>query len=395
MTKMIMPTTRFEATREAFLNALNEAVEVKFGALDKMHADYFNKELELIKNVPDEWLTTMLIVSDMTKYMKWNYPNCISSDRGAIVSSFAAYLLDITGIDPVLYNLIPERFYVTALTNPIPMIDLDIATSCKEAAINYLQHVYGEECVFGCMCDVYKNGTIINRSKHACALFISAEPYTGKINEMYADETVDELMAQGHMRINLVTSKPQEEIMKLSKGCDKFDPMMFKGMYNVLFDGAISIPYELTLRYASRYLKTFEDLVMSISISRPHGLRISECFKKRDSYGDDNMDEILAEINGHIVYQEQVCQLLQYILGINFMEANNLRKSIAKKNMIVVNDLFANIIPLLINKGFYYETVINFWNDFVHAAIYGVSKAHFTVTAYDIARYAWLQKQMK
>ena len=398
MNKVIMPSTRFEATREAFLNALNKEVEVKFGALDKMHADYFEKELELIKHVPDEWLTTMLIVSDMAKEMKRTYPNCISSGRGVIVASFAAYLLDITGVDPVLYNLMPERFYVTALTNPIPMIDLDIATSCKETAIEYLMHEYGTDCVLECMTEVYKNGVVVNRGRHVCALFITAMPYDGSIEpntSRVASATADELMSQGHMRINLLASKPQEELMKLCKRCDKFDPVMFKGMYHALFEDINVTPYHKLLNSFSKRLKTFDDLVMLLTVARSNSLCTSVYFEKRESYGDDNIDAILAETNGHIVYQEQICQLLQYILDVDFVTANDFRKSITKRNMIVVNDLFAKIVPALVNKGFYYETVIDFWNDLVFGTRYGIPKAHATATAYDVARYAWLQKQAK
>lgn len=84
-----------------------------------------------------------LIVWDFLNYCrKANIP--IGAGRGSAGGSEVCYLLNITNIDPIEYNLIFERFLnIERISYP----DIDSDTSDRDAIIKYLTDKYGQERV--------------------------------------------------------------------------------------------------------------------------------------------------------------------------------------------------------------------------------------------------------
>lgn len=70
----------------------------------------------------------------------------IGPGRGSAAGSLACYLLGITNIDPIKYNLLFERFLNPERVS-MPDIDTDIATSIRPILIAYLRWYYGENAV--------------------------------------------------------------------------------------------------------------------------------------------------------------------------------------------------------------------------------------------------------
>ncbi len=70
----------------------------------------------------------------------------VGPGRGSAAGSLIAYLLEITQVDPLEYNLIFERFL-----NPerlsLPDIDIDISDESRSRVIHFLAQVYGENQV--------------------------------------------------------------------------------------------------------------------------------------------------------------------------------------------------------------------------------------------------------
>jgi len=86
-----------------------------------------------------------LIVADFVNWAKEN-GIVVGPGRGSSAGSLVAYLLNITEIDPLKYNLLFERFL-----NPerisMPDIDLDFADNRREEVIGYVREKYGENHV--------------------------------------------------------------------------------------------------------------------------------------------------------------------------------------------------------------------------------------------------------
>lgn len=78
----------------------------------------------------------------------------IGPGRGSAVGSIVCYLVGITGVDPMKYGLIFERFLnVERVT--MPDIDSDFKTDIRDRALDYVKHVYGKDAV----CCIMTRGT--------------------------------------------------------------------------------------------------------------------------------------------------------------------------------------------------------------------------------------------
>ncbi len=396
MNTIIIPSTRFDTSRVAFLEKVNNAVKEKFGTLDSIHAEYLSKELELIKTVPDEWLSYLLIASDLLTHMRTKYPFSVAEGRGAMVASFVAYLLNITDIDPVLYGLSLERFYVGAKTMPIPCVDVDIATKYKQYAVDYLTETYGKD-------NVIVPITKTNSGKigvHACAYFITPMPYsevcdlakvkTNKSNVVNMD--MNELETLGFIRFNLLSSNIQQQIMDASTERfnisdvkdfnELFSPKNIEGLsYATLFDN---------FRYT---VNSFNDVMFVLAAARNYSL--CKDAKKGTlgyNYNEPIIDGILKDTNGVILYQEQINDIFSYIFDDDYYQINSIRKDITKKRSRTIRHAFAKFTQVLTSKGMNPPQIIKLWEDLVAACETSLLKAHLVSVAYNVTEYLFLKE---
>ena len=70
--------------------------------------------------------------------------------RGSGVGSLVCYILGITAMDPIKYNLIFER-YLNLERVSMPDIDSDLAKTIREKVIRYIRYRYGNSAVCGIM----------------------------------------------------------------------------------------------------------------------------------------------------------------------------------------------------------------------------------------------------
>lgn len=119
----------------------------KQGLEKKFHSKTINKayierliyELKII-NLMD-FNDYFLIVQDYIKFAK-QQGIIVGPGRGSVAGSLVAYVLEITDVDPIKYDLIFERFL-----NPerisLPDIDIDFQDERREEVIQYIAHKYG------------------------------------------------------------------------------------------------------------------------------------------------------------------------------------------------------------------------------------------------------------
>ena len=107
--------------------------------VNKIYVDRLKKELEIINKMG--FCNYFLIVWDYVKYAKENNI-LVGPGRGSAASSLVAYVLNITTIDPIKYNLLFERFL-----NPeritMPDIDIDFEYRYRDAMVKYVISKYG------------------------------------------------------------------------------------------------------------------------------------------------------------------------------------------------------------------------------------------------------------
>ena len=86
-----------------------------------------------------------LIVWDFIRYARERgIP--VGPGRGSAAGSIAAYVLGITGIDPIRFNLLFERFLNPERVSP-PDIDVDFCQNRRSEVIDYVRQKYGESRV--------------------------------------------------------------------------------------------------------------------------------------------------------------------------------------------------------------------------------------------------------
>jgi len=113
------------------------------GGANEEISNRLDYELSVIKKTG--FAPYFLIVQDFVNWAKKN-KIVVGPGRGSAAGSLVSYLLNITDIDPLKYNLLFERFL-----NPerisMPDIDLDFTDTRRDEVINYVRQKYGDERV--------------------------------------------------------------------------------------------------------------------------------------------------------------------------------------------------------------------------------------------------------
>ena len=132
-------------TPEEYLKELcYQELKRKFGEKPKKEIiERLEYELSVISQ--SGFVSYFLIVQDFVNWAKENRI-VVGPGRGSVGGSLIAYLLNITNIDPLKYNLLFERFLNPSRVSP-PDIDLDFTDRRRDEVINYIKQKYGENKV--------------------------------------------------------------------------------------------------------------------------------------------------------------------------------------------------------------------------------------------------------
>lgn len=409
-----LPSTRFEAPRKIFFNKINEGIKKRFGTLDFIHEKYLENEINLINDIPDEWIEYLLIISDMVNYLKETYPHCISPGRGSTVSSLIAYLLGITEIDPVPFDLLPERFYINSKIMPIPSIDIEISSNCHDYAIKYLMNKYGDNCVISPIVKKIYKGRL-TESKHICAIFLTSLPYYNFTNTTdvksnsicpVVDLTREECEQLGFVKINLIKGNYVEKLMSYKNEINKdfkIENLTTEDYQRILTLENIE-KVEMSSRISSEVkcnliTPTFNDLVFAISITHDPLMEKFLNSKKKygilpvNSFNDETIDSILKDTHGYIIYQEQVEKILMYAANLNYYSANSTRRNIAKRNKKTIQHTEKIILECLSAKGMSEPDIKRLLFDLNFASVKGTLKSHSISVAYTVVENLFYKEQ--
>ncbi|EXU60616.1 DNA polymerase III subunit alpha [Mycoplasma mycoides] len=139
--KNINNLSSFEYLRQVCLLSLKKYQQKIKPYLDlKLYINRLNYELEVIKQMG--FSDYFLIVSDYVNFAKKN-DILVGPGRGSAAGSLISYLLRITDIDPLEYDLLFERFLNPDRSN-LPDIDLDFQDNRREEVLEYLFEKYGK-----------------------------------------------------------------------------------------------------------------------------------------------------------------------------------------------------------------------------------------------------------
>lgn len=129
---------------ESYLRKLcYEGIEKRYKVITSQIKERLEYELNTI--IQMRYAEYFLIIWDLVHYAKTkNIP--VGPGRGSAAGSLVAYVLGITDIDPLKYNLLFERFL-----NPerisMPDIDIDFCYERRDEIIEYVSNKYGKDKV--------------------------------------------------------------------------------------------------------------------------------------------------------------------------------------------------------------------------------------------------------
>ena len=135
-----------ELAREGWTDLLSH--KIKDPELKKIYGDRFRSEYELIEEA--HLFGYFLIVWDVINYcvtQGW----MVGPGRGSAAGCLISYLIGITQIDPIEFDLLFERFYNAGRNTDdhisLPDIDMDVPGGKRDEIIAYLKDKYGQNNV--------------------------------------------------------------------------------------------------------------------------------------------------------------------------------------------------------------------------------------------------------
>ena len=140
----------------------------------------------------------------------------------------------------------------------------------------------------------------------------------------------------------------------------------------------------------------FDDLIALNALFRPGPLEggVVDSFVKR-RHGQEPIEYLIPELEGIlgntygvIVYQEQVMQIANLIGGFSMGEADMLRKAMGKKDKSIMRKLRLDFLKRAVEKGFHRDRMGELFDLMEHFGAYGFNKSHsaaYAMLAYQTA----------
>ena len=248
-----------------------------------------------------------------------------------------------------------------------------------------------------------------NTSTHAAGVVISSTnldeiiPIHYENNTLITGVTMDYLESIGLLKMDFLALKNLTTIKNILdevgkdalKNIDLNDKAVLKLFCTGKTEGIFQFETSL-MRNLIRKLKpsSFNDLVASLALGRPGALEEADEYiarkngKKEITYIHKDLEPILKDTYGIILYQEQIIAILGKIGGYSLAEADIIRRAISKKKESVINAEKEKFINGAISKGYDRSVATLIYDLIVKFASYGFNKAHSVAYArisYDMA----------
>ena len=468
--------------------------EEKYQEIDSEIQERINYELEVINSMG--FASYFLIVGDLIDFAKSRNIRT-GAGRGSAAGSIVSYCLGITGIEPLKYGLIFERF-LNKGRKSLPDIDMDFDERYRGDVIQYAVDKYGKDrvahivtfatikakqairdaarvlglpfssgdkvakmmppMILGNTATIseclhldednesgyskefysaseelrseYKNNEEVKKiidialgleglrrqdGIHAAAIVISPDTITNflpiqqkgenaEIVTQYEMHTVEQLGLLKMDFLGLRNLSIIDRTLKLINNDDlDFDNLKLddEKTFKLFSEGKMTGVFQLESRVAqsvSRNLnpKRFEDIVALVALIRPGPLGAGmhnefadrANLRKEIQYLHPDLEEVLEETYGVILYQEQVMQIAQKVAGFDLQEADNLRVAMGKKIPQVMEEQRKKFTDGAVVNNYSEQFAIEVFDQIAYFAGYGFNKSHsvpYALLAYQTA----------
>ncbi len=452
-----------------------QGIPQRYGEDAKLDEIYKRCDYELETIISMKYTGYFLIVWDVIRFAhSQNIP--VGPGRGSGAGSLVAYLLRITNIDPLKYNLLFERFLNPERVS-MPDFDIDFCMEERGRIIEYVTKKYGEDHVAqiitfgrmkarGVIRDVARSldiplqqvneivskmsnaldstlkkeledneslKTVLKKNKEYKKLFDTALKLEGlhrhasthpaglviaqgNINEhlpLYKDPRsnaistqfpMNELESCGLIKMDflglktLTIIRKTEEIIRLQEKDFSIEniPEHDPDTYKLLASGDGHAVFQLESSGMQNILRqtkptSLEDIIAIISLYRPGPIQFIQKYidaatgKEKVDYIIPELEFILRETYGVIVYQEQVMHIAQLVAGFSLAEADILRRVMGKKLVTQMPKFEEKFLDGAQKLGHARSKALAIFNMLIPFAEYGFNKSH--AAAYAILSY--------
>ncbi|MCD6449491.1 MAG: DNA polymerase III subunit alpha [Thermotogaceae bacterium] len=388
----------------------------KFG-VDGIYKERLEREVSLIRKKGFEsYFKAVKMIVDRAKKMGIR----VGPGRGSAVGSLVAYLLGITEVDPIKYNLLFERF-INEGRKELPDIDIDVEDVKRRDLIKSLS----DDFKFVALVSTYSNlkekmlknissrlgikltrlvrellmNLPVRRSIHAAGVIVSASdmnlPYYIDDGIKVCEYDMDSLKKINVEKIDILGLKTLSFLSDLSKRTsvetNKIGEQ--KRVYNSISKGMTTGIFQLDsneARRISRFVapKSILDLSHVLALNRPGPLKTGLDYEflrrrtERNWKAPEELADILKETHGLAIYQEQIMMMAVKLSGMSLSEADNLRKAVAKKDPVLMEKTLKLLENGMKKRGYkndFIEKVTNFIKEF---ASYAFNKSHSVAYAH-------------
>ena len=256
---------------------------------------------------------------------------------------------------------------------------------------------------------------------HAAGVVISPKPLVEHL-PIYKDKKTDSLVSQfdgprleqvGLLKMdilglkNLTTMRECKALVKSNRGLDLvFEDIPFDDAktYKLLQDGKSLGVFQLDSEGMQKLLKNLkpavlEEVIALIALYRPGPLNMGMHTKfverkfgrEKVDYQFPEIEPILKDTYGIIIYQEQVMMISRVIGGFSMAEADNLRKAMGKKIPELIDKMRSKFMKGAKEKGFNTGKAEKLYNNMAEFGEYGFNKSHSTAYAFISYRTAYLK----
>lgn len=421
-------------------------------------------ELHVIKSM--QFSDYFLIVQDFIGFAK-NNDILVGPGRGSSAGSIVAYVLGITDVDPMKYNLLFERF-LNPERQTMPDIDVDFSDVRRDEVIEYVREKYGTEHVaqiitFGTfqarsliremvkimnvnqqdtqiilknipvqtkasLADLLRSskdlkeyvkqsnklkvlfaiaikleGIPRHTSTHAAGVVISEAPLAthvplavGANETLLTQFTMNDLESLGLLKMDFLGLRNLTLLENILKSIERTTkkklrlsdiPVYDKETFAYLQKGQTNGVFQLESQGMKQVLTqlkptSFEDIVAVNALFRPGPMDFIPVYIRRKhhlekvQYLHPDLEPILKETHGVLVYQEQIMQIAHRIAGFTLGQADILRRAVSKKKQDVMFEQKKTFIEGCIQNGYDKAVGEEIFSWIVKFSNYGFPRSH-------------------
>ncbi|EIJ79244.1 DNA polymerase III DnaE [Bacillus methanolicus PB1] len=173
------------------------------------------------------------------------------------------------------------------------------------------------------------------------------------------------------------------------------DPKTFALLSKGDTTGIFQLESEGMRKVLTRLMPTnFEDIVAVNALYRPGPMENIPIYidrkhgRQKIDYPHPDLEPILKNTYGVIVYQEQIMQIASKMAGFSLGEADLLRRAVGKKQRDVLDKERNHFVKGAISKGYSEQTAHQIYDLIVKFANYGFNRSHavaYSIIAYQLA----------